>query len=178
MSVATAAMGFSRPWVAHPSHWAKNVCTAPRNVSSQNGRNRSVRAQARATVRSLRRRRRKVARGAPVMALRRMNQRPLVASQSVILELLQGPVLGPAHLVHRVVEVLREVAPVDDELRRGVVRIGAWTGCAAPHVHGDRRDPLSRDRRQGLAERVEAHPLPVLAAIPDPARSSSATTVR
>ncbi len=54
MSLATAAIGCSRLWVAHQNQRAKNVCAAPPYVYAQKWRNRSLRAQARATLRSLR----------------------------------------------------------------------------------------------------------------------------
>jgi len=77
------------------------------------------------------------------MAWGRMSQRDLRPRKPVVLRLLQGAVLGLAHLVHRVVEVLGDVELIEDDLRRRVVQMGQRRlEVGLPHVDGDRRDPL------------------------------------
>jgi len=115
-------MGFSRLWVAHQNQRAKNPCAAPREVDSQNWRHRSVRAQARATVRVTPL---EIPEGRPLRGghgLRAQEPEGRRPREPVILGLLQSSVLSLAHPVHRVVEGFGDMELLEDELRRGVSR--------------------------------------------------------
>ena len=99
-----------------------------------------------------------------------MSQRDLRPRKPVVLSLLQGPVLGLAHPVHRVVKVFGDVELVKDDLRRGVIHVGERRlDVGLPHVHGDRRDPLLLGRGEGRPEPVQALLLAVLREIQDAA---------
>ncbi len=90
--------------------------------------------------------------------------------EPVILGLFQGSVLGLSHLVHRVMEVLRDVELVEDDLRRSIVQMGPRRlDVGLPHVHGDRLDPFPLGGREGLPEPVQALLRAVLREIQNPA---------
>jgi len=87
-----------------------------------------------------------------------------------VVRLLQCPVLGLAHLVHRGMDVLFDVELIEDDLRGGVVHMRQRRlDVRFPHIHGDGLQPLALGGRQRGPEPVQALLLAAFGEIEDAA---------
>lgn len=78
--------------------------------------------------------------------------------------------LGAAHVIHGVVEVLGDMKLVEDDLGLCCLHmLPRGLNVGLPHVHGDRGDPCALDRAQGLPEPIQTLLLPILGQVEDAA---------
>jgi len=103
----------------------------------------------------------------------------LCASQPVIVGLLQGPMLLAPDLVHGIMEVVRDVELVEDDLGPGIVQVSlSGLDVGLRQVHGNGLDPLALGRGGRRPEAVQAPLPPVVSQIRARLRWRSAITVR